>query len=204
MTPGEPPNYRGGMSAATVYTRRWSRAEYEQMIEKGLFRPDDRLELLDGVVIVREPQHDRHALAIRRVDAALRPYFGAGWLLAMQLPLALDDMSEPEPDFSIVRGSLADLRHGHPRHAALIVEVAESSLAIDRGHKATLYARAGILEYWIVNLVDRTLEVHREPFAAPETAAGWRYGDVRSLGPGETVSPVAAPGARIPVADLLP
>jgi Uma2 family endonuclease len=192
------------MSETVVYTRRWSRVEYEQMIEKGLFRPDDNLELLDGVLIVREPQHDRHALAVRRVDAALRLHFGAGWLLAMQLPLALDEMSEPEPDFSIVRGSLADLRQGHPRHAALIVEVAESSLGIDRGHKATLYARAGIVDYWIINLVDRTLEVHREPVAAPETAAGWRYADIRSLNPGEMVSPVAAPGARIAVADLLP
>ena len=82
--------------------------------------------------------------------------------------------------------------------------MAESSLAIDRGHKATLYAGPASVEYWIVNLVDRTLEVHREPCAAPETAAGWRYREVRSLGPDETVSPVAAPGARIPVADLLP
>ena len=174
------------------------------MIETGMFRPDDRLELLDGALIVREPQHDRHALAIRRVDAALRPHFGAGWLLAMQLPLALDEMSEPEPDFSVVRGSFAELRHGHPRHAALIVEVAGSSLGIDRGYKATLYARAGIADYWIVNLVARTVEVHRQPVGAPETPAGWRYAEIRSLGPGETVSPIAAPGARIAVADLLP
>lgn len=187
-----------------MYTRRWSRVEYGQMIERGLFRPDDRLELLDGVLVVREPQLDRHALAIRRVDAALRPHFGAGWLLAMQLPLALDEMSEPEPDFTVVRGVLSDLRRGHPRHAALIVEVAESSLVIDRGYKATLYARAGITDYWIVNLVDRVLEVHREPAAAPETPAGWRYAEIRSLGPADIVSPVAAPGARIPVADLLP
>jgi Uma2 family endonuclease len=192
------------MTEAIVYTRRWSRVEYERMIEKGLFRPDERLELLDGLLLVREPQHDRHALAIRRVDAALRPYFGDGWLLAMQLPLALDEMSEPEPDFSIVRGVLADVRGGHPRHAALIVEVAESSLALDRGRKATLYARAGILDYWIVNLVEGTLEVHREPVATPETAAGWRFREVRSLGPGETIAPVAAPAARILVADLLP
>src|SRR5687768_13798213 len=102
------------------------------------------------------------------------------------------------------RGSLDELRQGHPRHAALIVEVAESSLGIDRGRKATLYARAGIPDYWIVNLVDRTLEIHREPVAAPETAPGWHYAEGRSLGPGETVSPVAAPGARIPVVDLLP
>jgi Uma2 family endonuclease len=192
------------MSETVAYTRRWSRAEYEQMIEAGLFRPDERLELLDGLLLAREPQHDRHALAIRRVDAALRPHFGDGWLLAMQLPLALDEMSEPEPDFSIVRGALADLRGGHPRHAALIVEVAESSLALDRGRKATLYARAGILDYWIVNLVAGVLEVHREPVATPETAAGWRYDEVRSLARGETVAPVAVPAARIRVADLLP
>lgn len=192
------------MGEAIVYTRRWSRVEYEQMIEKGLFRPDERLELLDGLLLVREPQHHRHALAIRRVDAALRPHFGDGWLLAMQLPLALDEMSEPEPDFSIVHGVLADLRGGHPRHAALLVEVAESSLALDRGRKATLYARAGIRDYWIVNLVEGTLEVHREPVATPETAAGWRYQEVHSLGRDETVAPVAAPAARIRVADLLP
>lgn len=188
------------MSESVIYARRWARVEYEQMIETGLFRPDERLELLDGLLLVAEPQDDRHALAIRRVDAALRPHFGDGWLLAMQLPLALDEMSEPEPDFSIVRGA----RAGHPRHAALIVEVAESSLSLDRGRKATLYARAGIQDYWIVNLAEGALEVHREPVATPETAAGWRYLEIRSLGPDATVAPVAAPAARIRVADLLP
>jgi Uma2 family endonuclease len=186
------------MTETTVYARRWSRAEYEQMIAKGLFRPDDRLELLDGVLIVREPQHDRHALAIRRVDAALRPHFGTGWLLAMQLPLALDEMSEPEPDFSIVRGSLDELRQGHPRHAALIVEVAESSLGIDRGRKATLYARAGIPDYWIVNLVGRTLEIHREPVAAPETAAGWHYARSALSGPARRSHPSPRPEPESP------
>jgi Uma2 family endonuclease len=130
-----------------VPTRRWRRAEYDRLVELGIFA-GERLELLDG-------EH-------------------------------------------------RDYLHGHPSTAALVVEVADSSLGLDRRLKVVLYARAGLPEYWIANLVEGVLEVHREPGPEPETAYGWVYRSVEILRPPASVTPLAAPGSLIPVADLLP
>jgi Uma2 family endonuclease len=185
-------------------TRRFTRVEYERLIDLEFFQPDERLELIDGLMIVREPQDAPHATGVRLVLRALRAVFGAGWTVDSQLPVALDDYSEPEPDAAVVAGDPRDYRDTHPTRAVLIVEVAESRLAFDRRRKASLYARAGIADYWVVNLVDRVLEVYREPVAAPAAPYGFRYRSVTRLGPTATVTPLAAPSAAIPVADLLP
>jgi Uma2 family endonuclease len=92
----------------------------------------------------------------------------------------------------------------HPADPALVIEVADTSLAFDREHKASLYARAGVPDYWIVNLIDEALEVHRDPAVAPLTPFGWRYRERQVLHAGASISPLAAPAARILVADLLP
>jgi len=155
-------------------------------------------------MIVREPQDAPHATGVRLVLRALRAVFGAGWTVDSQLPVALDDYSEPEPDAAVVPGAPRDYRDAHPTRPVLIVEVAESRLAFDRRQKASLYARAGITDYWVVNLVDRVLEVYREPVAAPAAPYGFRYRSVTRLRPTATVTPLAAPSAAIPVADLLP
>jgi Uma2 family endonuclease len=122
----------------------------------------------------------------------------------VQLPVALDDDSEPEPDLSVVPGSFRDYPRDHPARAVLIVEIAESSLALDRNEKGSLYARARVADYWIVDLVDRALEVHREPAAQAGAPYGWRYASVVTLRAGETVTPLSAPHAPIAVADLIP
>src|SRR5689334_5726551 len=124
-------------------TRRWTRVEYERLVELGVFQPGERLELLDGLLVVREPQGARHATAIRRVLAALRRTLGDAWQIDSQLPIALDADSEPEPDVAVVPGDPGTYREAHPSHPLLIVEVAESSYRVDREHKAGLYARAG-------------------------------------------------------------
>src|SRR5262245_66511225 len=124
-------------------TRRWTRVEYDRLIELGVFRPDERLELLDGLLVVREPQGSRHASAIRRVIAALRDALGAAWQIDSQLPIALDADSEPEPDISVVPRDPRAYKDAHPTHAVLIVEVAESSYRTDPEYKAGLDARAG-------------------------------------------------------------
>jgi Uma2 family endonuclease len=118
--------------------------------------------------------------------------------------LPLDARSEPEPDVSVVRGSPRDYRYAHPSRPALVVEVALASLSLDRTRKCRAFARAGVPEYWIVNLVDRVLEVHREPGRLDDARRRWGYRSVQTLGPDAAVGPLAAPGARIPVADLLP
>ena len=152
---------------SALETRRFTRVEYERLIDLEFFQPDERLELIDGLLVVREPQDSPHATGVRLVLTALRAVFGAGWIVDSQLPVALDDHSEPEPDAAVVAGAPRDYRDAHPTRPVLIVEVAESRLAFDRRHKSSLYARAGIADYWVVNLVDRVLEAYREPVAAP-------------------------------------
>jgi Uma2 family endonuclease len=189
------------MKAEVIRTRRWSRREYERLAEAEILGPEDKIELLEGRLVCREPQHGPHFTATRLVEEALRTAFGPGWDVRGQGPLALGRSSEPEPDVSVVRGSPRDFRDAHPTTAALVVEVARTSLRLDRGMKARIYAKAGIADYWIVNLVDRVLEVHRDPERAGRR---WRYRSIETLAPDGEVSPLAAPGARIRVADLLP
>jgi Uma2 family endonuclease len=143
-------------------------------------------------------------MGVRMVEEALRGVFASGWDVRGQLPVALDDDSEPEPDVSVVPGSFRDYPRDHPARAVLIVEVAESSLRLDRGEKGSLYARAGVPEYWIVNLVDRVLEVYRDPAADLGAPYGWRYASVVTLRAGDAVRPLAALHSPVPVVDLVP
>src|SRR5262249_33482922 len=149
---------------------------------------------LEGRLVVAEPQHTPHATAIDLVGEALREAFGAGWRVRIQLPLGLGPDSEPEPDVAVVRGDARDFLADHPATAALVVEVSDASL-LDRRLKARIYARAGITDYWIVNLVDRVVEVHRDPIAAGRR--GSRYGDVTAMAAGERIVPLAAPFSSI-------
>lgn len=185
-------------------TRRWTRVEYDRLIEKGMFQPGERLELLAGNLVVREPQGDPHTLAVELVNEALRTAFGPEWRVRVQLPIALDEESEPEPDVSVAPGRVRDSTEAKPSRLVLVVEIAESNLALDREHKGSLYARARVPEYWIVNLADRVLEVDRDPRPDASASYGWAYRSVQSLSAGEHVSPLAAPTARVPIADLLP
>jgi Uma2 family endonuclease len=184
--------------------RRWTRYEYERLIDHGLLDEDDPIELLDGLLLVKEPQHSPHRTAVLLVARALERAFGEGWFVPVQSPIILDDRSEPEPDVCVVRGSPRDYVDSHPTGPALVVEVAQSGLAMARGRKAAAYARARIADYWIVNLVDRVLEVHREPARAEPALRHWRYAAVETLEATATVAALAAPSAAIRVADLLP
>jgi Uma2 family endonuclease len=192
------------MAVSSVRTKHWTRVEYERLIDLGAFRPGERLELVGGALLVREPQGGPHATAVGLVEDALRQVFGTGWTVRSQSPIALDVDSEPEPDVAVVPGSRRDHSRSHPSQPVLIVEVAESSLAFDRGEKGSLYARARIADYWIVNLVDNTLEVCRDPEANPDSRYGWQYGSALMLSGGDHVRPLSVPNAEIRVADLLP
>jgi Uma2 family endonuclease len=187
-----------------VKTRRWTRVEYERLIETGWFQPGDPVELVGGQLLVAEPQGSGHFAAIRATQEVLRAAFGPGWEVRGQGPLALDEESEPEPDVAVVPGSFRDYVTRHPSRPVLVVEVSESSLALDRAHKGSLYARAGLADYWIVNLVDRVLEVYRDPGPDPSAPFAWRYRSAEALGAEASVSPLALPGVRLRIADLLP
>ena len=191
------------MSTASARIRRWRRVEYEQLIDRGIFQPDERLELIGGQLVVREPQGGAHALGIELVAEALREAFGTAARVRVQLPIALDEESEPEPDVSVVGGALMDADPALPSGALLIVEVSDSSLALDRTEKASLYARARIADYWILNLAERVLEVHREPTSESTAPYGWRYRLIHRLAAGDVVSPLTTPRSQIPVARLI-
>lgn len=184
--------------------RRWKRVEYERLVEVGMFQPGERLELLDGLVVLREPQGSYHAATIRRALEALRSVLGPEWQLDSQLPIALDDDSEPEPDVAVVPRDPRAYRDAHPTRPVLVVEVSDSSYRVDHSYKASLYARAGVPECWIIDLVHEALEVHRDPEASPDAAYGWRYRSVQVLRPPAAVAPLIVPARAIPVADLLP
>lgn len=191
------------MSELSVRTRRWTRVEYDKLIETGFLGPGDKVELLGGHLCVSEPQNSPHARAISLGLEAIQRALAPGWHVRVQLPIALDDESEPEPDLAVVSGGPRDYAD-HPSRPALVVEVADSTLALDREHKGSLYARARLPEYWIVNLVGRVLEVYREPGLDAKAQYGWAYRVLLTLRGDEYVTPLAAPSARIPVADLLP
>ena len=192
------------MRQVSSRTRRWTRLEYERLVETGFFRPGEPIELIGGELLVSEPQGSPHVTAVGLAEDALRAAFGPGWVVREEKPIALDDDSEPEPDLAVVPGRHRDYVGGHPARPVLVVEVADTSLAADRERKGSLYARGGIADYWIVNLVDRVLEVYREPVPDPSAPFGWRYESVDTLRPPAGVSPLAVPRARVAVADLLP
>jgi Uma2 family endonuclease len=190
------------MRLASVPSKRLTRVEYESLVDRGVLGEDDPIELLDGRLVFREPQGSRHATVSLRIRLALDRVFTRGYHVRNQYPVALDDVSEPEPDIAVVRGRIDDYLHAHPAAPVLVVEVAQSTLTKDRLRKGTLYARAGVPDYWIVNLKDGVLEVYREPGRTPR--GRWRYRGVRLLKRGAVVTPLAAPRACIRVAALLP
>lgn len=183
---------------------RWTRDQYARLIDHGFLDEDDPIELLDGLLLVKEPQHSPHRTSVLLVAQALGRAFGAGWFVQTQSPIILDDRSEPEPDVCVVRGAPRDYAAAHPRRPALVVEVAQSGLRTARQRKARGYARAHIDDYWIVNLVDRVLEVHREPARPGPARAHWGYAVIERLAADAVIAPLAAPSAPIRVADLLP
>lgn len=192
------------MTTYPIRTRRWTRKEYERLIELGIIREYEPLELIGGQLIVAEPKGSPHATAVELTAQALSRAFGEGWAVRAQNPIALDDESEPEPDVFVVPGTQRDYSDAHPSSAALVVEVSETSLAFDRRHKGSLYARAGVSDYWIVNLVDQRLEIYRHPVVDPSAEFGWRYDDVRALPLDASVSPLARPDVTVRVSALFP
>src|SRR6266403_1307955 len=182
-------SYAAPMKQSPLTLRRWGRVEYERLVDLGAFE-NDPVELIGGQLIVAEPKGSEHATAVDMADDALRAALPAGWMVRGQNPLALDDESAPEPDIAIVPGRRADYRHTHPARPVLIIEVAESSLGFDRVAKGSLYARAGIVDYWIVNLVYSVLEVYRDPGADVTAPYGWRSTSVQRFTPPSAVAPL--------------
>jgi Uma2 family endonuclease len=187
-----------------VHLRRWTQDEYERLADVGLLGPDEHVELIEGEIVEVPPQRSFHTVGIRLAEDKLRAVFGVGFDVRTQMPLTLGQHSEPEPDVAVVVGSPRDYTQAHPSTAVLVVEVSDTTLAYDRETKGSLYAAAGIPEYWLLNLVDRQLEIYRDPGALPGARYGFGY-RTRSIAlPGEAVDAPVPASARVAVDDLLP
>ncbi len=185
--------------------RRFTRHELEQMIDSGIIHPDEKIELINGELIQKKlPLKSPHATAISLCEHSLRTLFKEGYVVRTQLPLTLSERDEPLPDIAVVQGTIRDFEQAHPTTAVLVVEVSETTLRMDRTLKASLYAWAGIPDYWILNLVERQVEVYREPVPTRGRVYGYAYQYRAIYKSGEALAPLAMPNATILVDDLLP
>jgi Uma2 family endonuclease len=194
--------YERGASGALTPLR-WTGEEYYRLGDAGLL-DGVRVELVDGALIEMSPINSPHTTCVTLAADLLRALFVPGFVIRTQNPLALGAGGYPEPDIAVVRGVPRDFAAEHPRNAVLVVEVADTSLRYDRITKAALYASAGIPEYWIVNLNNRTLEVYRLQTEEFQPDPGSRYAEPIALGAEGEIAPVARPEARVRVAELLP
>jgi Uma2 family endonuclease len=181
---------------------RFTREEYYHMAEAGLFQ-NQRVELIAGEVIDMAPQKSSHFQTICNAVDALSKIFGDQFWVRAQGPLNLEQTSVPEPDVAVSVGNRKTYTD-HPTTAILVLEVSDTTLQFDRNDKASLYANAGILDYWIVNIASQCVEVMRDP--APDNTApfGASYKSIAVFKSPQSISPLANPAASIPIVDLLP
>jgi len=196
---GQPVTY--GLDASIA---KFSLPRYQRMIESGILTSADKVELLENYVVLKMPGNPPHDGTIQVISKRLGRRIPPGWDSRIQLSVTLPD-SQPEPDLAICRGDETTYLTSHPTPAdvALLIEVADSSLLRDQRDKTRIYARAGIPIYWIINLVDRRIEVHSQPSGAIALATyaasqNFQLGDdVPLILDGQTI-------AKIPVSELLP
>ena len=185
------------MQVAEPKLRQWTVGEYHKMADLGWFE-GQRAELVEGEIVVLSPQKFGHGATADRVSELLKERLGAGFWVRMQLPLVLTDVSEPEPDASVVPGRREDYAD-HPNGASLVIEVSDTTLYFDRGKKMQMYARAGIPEYWVVNLQDEEVEVRKRPTGGDEA----RYLDLEVYRRGDVIELGLKAGVRVAVDQVL-
>ena len=185
--------------AAPEQPARYTVKQYFALVDQGVLEPDDKVELLEGVVVAMAPEGLWHANGVRLVARALTLAVGSRAYVDQQHCLIAGPLSVPEPDVAVLPGRLEDYLTHHPSHALLVAEVADSSLVQDRLTKAGIYASAGISEYWIVARRGDHVQVATKPMQSER-----RYGTVRIARRGEHITLAALPDVRVAVDDLLP
>jgi Uma2 family endonuclease len=173
--------------------------DFRRMVDVGIFSEDDRIELLEGVLIPMSPMGAPHSWVVQELNRLIARALPDGYRVRPQLPVTLGEYSEPQPDLAVVTTGQGDLRTLHPESALLVIEVSFSSLRYDRSAKAPVYARFGIPEYWIVDVQGRAVEVYTDP-----DPASARYRSGTKLGPEDELCSVAVPLPAIRVVDILP
>jgi Uma2 family endonuclease len=184
------------------HAKRWTKEEYNRLVDRGVFHEDSRFYLFRGELIQMPPMLHPHAMSVMQGTKLVFDIFDRNQFdIRCQLPFDVPGESMPEPDL-LVCTTAAGRRVPHPSEAVLVIEVTQSSLAHDR-EKAFEYAAASVPEYWIVHLEQKCLEVYRDPVTDPAAPPGMRYSRQTVLKADELISPLAAPGATVAVADLL-
>ena len=192
--------------AAPTYPRplsqRWTVTKFNHMGDMGWFE-GKRAFLLDGVIMEQGPMNPAHANCLGLLQFALQAAFGTGWWVRVQMPLHVDQYNDPLPDVAVVPGTPRDYTGRHPTTAALVAEVSDTTLRADMTEKAERYATAQVPEYWVLDVVNRELHVFRDPQPLPAGLGATAYRAHTTHAPTDTVVPLAAPSASVPVADLL-
>ena len=199
MTTDAPPDTATPPPAAGRRPFRWTREQYYRLGDLGFFR-GKRVERIRGEIVEMSPINWRHELGkIKSVDAMRAVFAGTGWVHQTG-PMPVEE-SDPEPDVAVFPGKATDYTD-HPTNPLLVVEVADTSLTYDTTTKVELYAEARHPEYWVLDVANNGLLVFRDPYPIP--AGGHAYRTRLTLGPADTLGPLAAPAAWVAVADLLP
>lgn len=185
--------------ATFIRPHRFTVADYHRMAEAGILGEDSRVELIRGQIVDMAPIGAPHLGVVNRLTRLLPGVLSGRGILSVQNPVRLDDGSEPEPDVVVLMPRADDYETATPRPSdvLLLIEVADTSPDDDREIKAPLCAENGIAECWIVNLVDRIVEVYRQP-------RNGRYADVRRAAPGQVLDIALLPGVALPVVDCFP
>jgi len=181
---------------------RWTCDEFHDLGDRGFF-DGRRAVLIDGEILVMPMANPAHVTSLHLVAKYLDRTFPNHYL-RNQSPLNVGTRNDPGPDLAVVEGSIRDYAKRQATTAILVVEISDSSLAFDLGPKSNLYAAASVSEYWVLDLDDRKLVVHRDPMADPDAPREFRYSSVRSFAETDRVSPLAAPQASALVAEFLP
>jgi Uma2 family endonuclease len=174
-------------------------ADYYQMMESGIIREGERVELILGQIFTMAAKGTRHTVATSRLLKSLLVLIGERAIVRCQDPISLPNHSEPEPDIVIARLRSDDYVNSHPSPAdvILVIEVADSTIKFDRDTKASLYAAAGISEYWIVNLIDNRLEIYRQP-------DGDIYASIQIVTPPRSINLPQFPEIVVQISDFFP
>ena len=181
---------------------RWTREQFNEIGDMGLFE-GRRAILVEGEILAMPGMKDPHRTALTLADQALREAFGKQVFLSVQCPFDIGKATDPEPEIAIIEGSIRDFAGRGLTEAALIVEISDTTYSYDRREKASLYASAGVQDYWIVRLKTRQLEVRRQPVPDEAQPFGFGYSELTVHNSGAIVQPLAAP-SPVAVSALLP
>lgn len=189
------------MLITNARTKLWTRQEFHRLYESGFFGPEDRVELIEGELVLMTPPGPQHTDPIKYGNKTLVRLYGETHDIAVQLPLDLGQINEPQPDFALIpvntvpRGQIATT-------ADLVIEVSYSSLAFDKKEKLALYAKSGIPEYWVLDTVNRKAEVYRKPEQRTDPSEGFGYADHQVFYPEQSIQPLRIPGLPCPLIDF--